>query len=140
MGWSGLNRKPRLIIPITLLYTLGLVLFGLSHWFALSFSIALILGALDSVGETLRMTIIQLLTPDELRGRVQGLVHVFVIGGPFMGHAQIGLMASAFGAPGAVIAGGFIGSMVVALMARRIARLRDDSAGVGASELQTEKR
>lgn len=120
MGWSGLSRKPRLIIPITLLYTLGLVLFGLSHWFALSFSIALILGALDSAGETLRMTIIQLLTPDQLRGRVQGLVHVFVIGGPFMGHAQVGLMASAFGAPGAVIAGGLIGSLVVGLMAKKI--------------------
>ncbi|HEY2988090.1 MAG TPA: MFS transporter [Candidatus Binatia bacterium] len=120
MGWSGLSRKPRLIIPITLLYTFGLVLFGLSHWFALSFLIALVLGAVDSVGETLRMTIIQLLTPDQLRGRVQGLVHVFVIGGPFMGHGQIGLMASAFGAPGAVIAGGIIGSMVVGLMAKKI--------------------
>jgi MFS family permease len=125
MGWSGLNRKPRLIIPITLLYTLGLVLFGLSHWFALSFSIALILGALDSAGETLRMTIIQLLTPDQLRGRVQGLVHVFVIGGPFMGHAQVGLMASAFGAPGAVIAGGLIGSLVVGLTAKKIIALKE---------------
>ena len=125
MGWSGLARKPRLIIPVTLLYTLGLVLFGLSHWFAVSFFIALILGALDSVGETLRMTIIQLLTPDQLRGRVQGLVHVFVIGGPFMGHAQVGLMASAFGAPGAVIAGGIIGSMVVGLLAERIIGLRE---------------
>jgi MFS family permease len=125
MGWSGLSRKPRLIIPITLLYTLGLVLFGLSHWFALSFSIALILGALDSAGETLRMTIIQLLTPDQLRGRVQGLVYVFVIGGPFMGHAQVGLMASAFGAPGAVVAGGLIGSLVVGLMAKKIFALKE---------------
>jgi MFS family permease len=125
MGWSSLSRKPRLIIPITLLYTLGLVLFGLSHWFALSFFIALILGALDSAGETLRMTIIQLLTPDQLRGRVQGLVHVFVIGGPFMGHAQIGVMASAFGAPGAVIAGGIIGSIAVGLTAKKIIALKE---------------
>jgi MFS family permease len=125
MGWSGLSRKPRLIIPITLLYTLGLVFFGLSHWFALSFLIALFLGALDSAGETLRMTIIQLLTPDQLRGRVQGLVHVFVVGGPFMGHAQIGLVASAIGAPGAVIAGGIIGSLAVGLTSRRIVQLKD---------------
>jgi MFS family permease len=123
MGWSGLSRKPRLIIPITLCYTFGLVLFGLSHWFALSFLIATLLGAVDSIGETLRMTIIQLLTPDQLRGRVQGLVHVFVIGGPFMGHAQIGLMASAFGAPGAVVAGGVIGSVAVALTAKRITQV-----------------
>lgn len=122
MGSSGLSRKPRLVVPVTLLYTAGLVVFGLSQWFALSFAVAAILGALDSVGETLRMTIIQLLTPDELRGRVQGLVHVFVIGGPFMGHAQIGLMASAFGAPGAVAAGGVIGAVIVALTAKRITR------------------
>ncbi len=140
MGWGGLTRRPRLIIPVTLFYTLGLILFGVSRWFALSFAIALLLGAVDSVGETLRMTIIQLLTPDELRGRVQGLVHVFVIGGPFMGHAQIGLMASAFGAPGAVMAGGCIGSLVVALMAKKIMRLRDDPAGAGALELAPGKR
>jgi MFS family permease len=140
MGWSGLSRKPRLIIPITLLYTLGLVFFGLSRWFALSFSVALLLGAVDSVGETLRMTIIQLLTPDELRGRVQGLVHVFVIGGPFMGHAQIGLMASAFGAPGAVIAGGVIGSAIVAIMAKRITQVRADSGGAPSLELRSDER
>jgi MFS family permease len=139
MGWSGLSRKPRLIIPITLLYTVGLVLFGLSQWFALSFAIALILGGVDAVGETLRMTIIQLLTPDHLRGRVQGVVHVFVVGGPFMGHAQIGLMASAFGAPGAVVAGGIVGSIAVALMAKKVTELRQAPGAAQSVGLRAEE-
>ncbi|MGH7767598.1 MAG: hypothetical protein ACREQP_09105, partial [Candidatus Binatia bacterium] len=139
MGWSGLSRKPRLIIPITLFYTAGLVLFGLSQWFALSCAIALILGGVDAVGETLRMTIIQLLTPDHLRGRVQGVVHVFVVGGPFMGHAQIGLMASAFGAPGAVVAGGIVGSIAVALMAKKVTGLRQAPGAAQSVGLRAEE-
>jgi MFS family permease len=140
MGWSGLSRKPRLIIPITLLYTLGLVLFGLSRWFALSFAIALLLGALDSAGETLRMTIIQLLTSDRLRGRVQGLVHVFLVGGPFMGQAQIGLAASALGAPGAVVAGGIIGALSVGLTSRWITQIKEAADREPSFELRPDER
>ena len=103
---------------------MSLVLFAISRSFALSLVIAFFLGTLDAMGETLRMTVIQLLTPDELRGRVQGLVHVFVVGGPFMGHAQIGVVASLLGAPGAVIVGGVIGSIAVAIVAKKVSELR----------------
>ena len=124
MGLGNPRRKARWIVAITLLYTMGLLAFAVSRSFALSLALAFILGALDSMGETLRMTLIQLMTPDSLRGRVQGLVHVFVVGGPFLGHAQIGLAAALLGAPGAVIMGGLIGSTVVAWMASKISELR----------------
>ena len=124
MGLGNPRRKARWIVSITLLYTMSLVLFAISRSFALSLVIAFFLGTLDAMGETLRMTVIQLLTPDELRGRVQGLVHVFVVGGPFMGHAQIGVVASLLGAPGAVIVGGVIGSIAVAIVAKKVSELR----------------
>ena len=124
MGLGNPRRKARWIVAITLLYTMGLLAFAVSRSFSLSLALAFILGALDSMGETLRMTLIQLMTPDSLRGRVQGLVHVFVVGGPFLGHAQIGLAAALLGAPGAVIMGGLIGSTVVAWMASKISELR----------------
>ena len=123
MALGNPRGKMRLIVSITLLYTVGLIAFALSRSFAFSFLVAFFLGGLDAMGETLRMTLIQMATPDELRGRVQGLVHVFVIGGPFMGHAQVGLVAAIVGAPGAVVAGGLIAAAVVGLMAKRITQL-----------------
>jgi len=123
MALGNPRGKMRLIVSITLLYTVGLIAFALSRSFAFSFLVAFFLGGLDAMGETLRMTLIQMATPDELRGRVQGLVHVFVIGGPFMGHAQVGLVAAILGAPGAVVAGGLIAAAVVGLMAKRITQL-----------------
>src|SRR5258706_7895216 len=120
MAMGNPRRKARLIVAITLFYTVGVVAFALSRSFALSLAVAFTLGAVDSVGETLRMTVIQLMTPDALRGRVHGLVHVFVIGGPFLGQAEVGLAAAFLGAPGALVAGGIIGSVVVGAMARRL--------------------
>jgi hypothetical protein len=67
------RSKARLIVTVTLLYTAGVVAFALSRSFMLSLAITFALGALDAVGETLRMTVIQLMTPDELRGRVQAV-------------------------------------------------------------------
>ncbi|HTM10501.1 MAG TPA: MFS transporter [Verrucomicrobiae bacterium] len=116
------RRKARLIVTITLLYTAGLVAFALSRSFLLSLAIAFTLGALDAVGETLRMTVVQLMTPDELRGRVQAVVFIFVIGGPFLGQAELGLVASFAGATGALVLGGILASGAVALMARTIFR------------------
>lgn len=128
MGMGNPRRKARLIVAITLFYTAGLVAFALSRSFALSLAVGFTLGAVDAVGETLRMTVIQLMTPDTLRGRVQGLVHVFVIGGPFLGQAEVGLGAAFLGAPGALIVGGIVGSAIVAAMA----------GGLTATELKEE--
>ena len=124
MGMGNPRSKGRLIIFVTLLYTIGLILFALSRSFTLSLIVAFSLGAFDAVGETLRMTVIQLMTPDHLRGRVQSLVHVFVFGGPLIGQAQVGAAASFLGVPGAVAMGGLIGAVVVGLMAKRVSQLR----------------
>lgn len=117
------KRKGQLVIAVTLAYSLGLILFALSKSFLLSLVIAFALGALDAVGETLRMTVIQLMTPDHLRGRVQGLVYLFVAGGPFLGQAQLGVAATLLSVPGAVVMGGIVSVAAVGVMARRLSRL-----------------
>lgn len=122
MGLGNPKNKGRLIVSVTLLYTVGLILFALSRSLALSLVVGFFLGAFDAVGETLRMTVIQLTTPDHLRGRVQSLVHVFVFGSPMIGQAQLGAAASLLGVPGAIIAGGLMASGVVALMAEKVSR------------------
>ena len=122
MALGNPKDKGRLIVSVTLLYTIGLILFALSRSFTLSLIVAFSLGAFDAVGETLRMTVIQLMTPDRLRGRVQSLVHVFIFGSPMIGQAQIGATASLLRVPGAVALGGILASVFVGLTAKRVSR------------------
>lgn len=117
------RRQGQMVIAVTLLYSIGLILFAGSRSFLFSIVIAFALGALDSVGETLRMTVVQLMTPDRLRGRVQGLVYLFVAGSPFLGQAQLGTAAVFLGVPGAIVMGGIVGVAAVGMMAKRLSQL-----------------
>src|SRR5690606_36342427 len=77
---------------------------------ALSFPLALLFlfgsGLVDVVGEVMRATIVQLRTPDEVRGRVTALSVMFTTGGPQLGQLQSGAIASAAGPAGAAVIGG----------------------------------
>jgi len=119
------RRKGRLIIGVTLLYTIGLVCFALSRSLTLSLVIVFCLGLVDAVGETLRDTLVQLTTPDRMRGRVKSFDQVFMSAGTYMGHAQMGTAATFFGVSGALILGGCLGSAGVVLVAKYARRLRD---------------
>lgn len=118
------RRKGRLIIGVTLLYTAGLVCFALSRSLTLSLLIVFCLGLVDAIGETLRDTLVQLTTPDHMRGRVKSFDQVFMSAGTYMGHAQMGTAASFLGVPGALILGGCIGSAAVVLVAKFARSLR----------------
>ena len=119
------RRKGRLIIGVTLLYTIGLVCFALSRSLTLSLVIVFCLGLVDAVGETLRDTLVQLTTPDRMRGRVKSFDQVFMSAGTYMGHAQMGTAATFFGVSGALILGGCLGSAGVVLVAKYARSLRD---------------
>jgi len=112
-----------MIIAVTLLYSAGLIFFATSRSFLFSVAIGFALGALDAVGGTLKMTVVQLMTPDHLRGRVQSLVYLFVVGGPFLGQAQLGAAAAFLSVPGAIVMGGIVGVAAVGMMATKLSRL-----------------
>ncbi len=118
------RRKGRLIIGVTLIYTAGLICFALSRSLILSLVIVFLLGLVDAVGETLRDTLVQLATPDAMRGRVKSFDQVFMSAGTYAGHAQLGAAASFFGAPGALVLGGCIGSAAVLIVAKFAGSLR----------------
>jgi predicted MFS family arabinose efflux permease len=124
LGLGNPKRKGQLIIAVTLLYTIGLICFALSRSLALSLLIVFCLGLVDAVGETLRDTLVQLTTPDSMRGRVKSFDQVFMSAGTYMGHAQMGTAASFFGVPGALIIGGCMGSAAVLLVAKFARKLR----------------
>jgi MFS family permease len=124
MAAGNPKQKGRLIIGVTLIYTAGLVCFALSRSLVLSLAIVFLLGLVDAVGETLRDTLVQLITPDHMRGRVKSFDQVFMSAGTYLGHAQIGTAATFLGVPGALVMGGCLGSAGVLLVAKFARGLR----------------
>jgi MFS family permease len=90
------------------------ILFGLSRWFWLSFLMMFLTGALDNVSVIVRSTLVQVLTPDSMRGRVSAVSYIFIHSSNELGGFESGLTASLFGLVPSVVAGG-VGSILVVL-------------------------
>ncbi|HTW24262.1 MAG TPA: MFS transporter [Candidatus Baltobacteraceae bacterium] len=88
------------------------ILFGVSHSLALSLAALFFVGATDMVSVVVRGILIQLRTPDEMRGRVNAVDMVFIGASNELGAFESGLTAWAFGTVPAVVLGG-IGTLVV---------------------------
>ena len=83
-----------------------IILFGLSKWFWLSFAALLISGMLDGISVVVRGVIMQLKTPDEMRGRVLSVSSMFVNSSNELGQFESGVMAKLLGVVPSVIFGG----------------------------------
>jgi hypothetical protein len=88
--------------------------FGLSRWMPLSLACLALLGASDMVSVYVRQSLIQLWTPDDMRGRVGAVSSLFISGSNELGEAESGFFAALLGPVIAVVAGG-IGAIGVAL-------------------------
>ena len=101
------------------------VLFGISHNLTLSLIALVFVGATDMVSVIVRATLIQVHTPDEMRGRVNAVDMIFIGASNEFGQFESGLTAHWFGTVPAVVLGG-IGTLVVtALWAWRFPELRN---------------
>ena len=100
------------------------VVFGLSRNLALSLAALALAGACDMVSVIVRQTLIQLGTPDEMRGRVSAVNMVFVGASNEVGQFESGITAQWFGTVPAVVLGGLGTIAVVALWARLFPALR----------------
>ena len=81
-------------------------LFGLSSWLTVAMLFLAVAGAADMVSAVFRSTILQVATPDELRGRLQGVFIVVVAGGPRLGDVVAGSAATVLGERVAIVGGG----------------------------------
>ncbi|WP_207462508.1 MFS transporter [Azospirillum sp. SYSU D00513] len=100
------------------------VLFGLSTVPALSFLALLGLGAADQISVFVRQTLVQLSTPDDMRGRVGAVTSLFIGASNQLGEFESGAAAALLGGVTAVVAGGFGAMGVAALWAWRFPELR----------------
>jgi len=90
------------------------MLFGLSKALWLSLGLLFLIGAFDSVSVIIRGSIVQLVTPDEVRGRVSSVNNIFIGTSNEFGALESGLTAALFGPVLSVVAGG-IGTILVVL-------------------------
>jgi MFS family permease len=107
-------------------FGIATIIFGFSRNFALSLFMLFLTGVFDNVSVQVRQTLVQLLTPDEMRGRVAAVNGIFIGASNELGGAESGLVASlfqrendiGFGPTVSVVSGGFGTLMVVAIIAK----------------------
>ena len=96
----------------------GTIVFGLSHIFWLSFAMLILTGGLDNISVVVRGTLMQTLTPDEMRGRVAAVNSIFISSSNELGEFESGSVARFFG-PVASVVGGGVGTILVVLWVMR---------------------
>ncbi len=103
---------PKLLAAVAV-FGLATVVFGLSRSFTLSLLALVLTGAADSISVVVRSTLVQLETPNEMRGRVSAVNSIFIGASNQLGEFESGATAAAFGAVGSVVFGG-IGTLLIA--------------------------
>lgn len=97
------------------IYGLATAIFGVSTNYHLSLALLVVLGGADMISMFVRGSLVQLLTPDSMRGRVQAISGLAIGASNELGEMESGLLAKFVGAPRAVVIGG-IGAIVVTLI------------------------
>lgn len=109
---TQVRRAGAWVLMSVAMYGAFMTFFGVSKFFWLSFLMLAAAGAANTVSFVLRNTINQLLTPDEIRGRVTSVNSMFTNTGPHLGQFGAGALASAIGAVGATAVGGLLATLV----------------------------
>jgi MFS transporter, ENTS family, enterobactin (siderophore) exporter len=117
-GWTGGVKRPgRAVLIAVAVWGLGIIAFGLSTF---SFPLALLFLAIasgaDVISAVLRSAMLQVLTPDSLRGRVSSIHVLVVTGGPRIGDVEATAVATVIGPAGSVVAGGVLTLMGLGLI------------------------
>lgn len=123
MGFFLAYRPPRNHVGLTLMFSviafgLATLGFGLSKNYALSLFMLGLLGAFDNISVVIRNTLVQMRTPDELRGRVSAVNGVFIGTSNELGALESGFTAAMWGPVPSVVFGGFATIFVVILISR----------------------
>jgi MFS family permease len=125
-----LTRNPlhrnagRILLSAVAGFGLCTIAFALSRNYWLSVALLVAYGMCDGVSVVLRSTILQLVTPDDMRGRVSSINSIFISSSNELGAFYDGTMARLLGLVPAVMMGGFVTLGVVATTARLAPRLR----------------
>jgi hypothetical protein len=111
-----IRRLGRAIILSVMVYGVATIAFGLSRSFPLSLACYFLVGVADQVSVVGRSTLVQMSTPDALRGRVSSVNMVFIIASNQLSVAESGFVAALASPTFAVVFGGIMVFVVVAVL------------------------
>ena len=138
-GWTARVKRQGLTVLVAVaVWGLSIAVFGVldERWFLLALLMLAIANGADAVSSIFRGTILQLIVPDALRGRLNAINIMFVLGGPQLGQFESGAVAAVWSPVASVVSGGVacVASVfAVALWIPEIVRYRahrDDAAAV----------
>jgi MFS family permease len=112
------NVGVKMLISVVI-FGLAILTFGVSKNFWLSLAALIVAGGADMVSVYVRSSLIQLHTPDAMRGRVSAVSQLTISASNELGEAESGLMASLLGPVGAVVVGG-VGAIAITLLWARL--------------------
>ncbi len=126
LAFLPLKNKPgrKLFLCVTG-FALSIIVFGISTNFYLSVAMLILSGMFDAVSVVIRSTILQLVTPDEMRGRVSAVNTMFVSSSNEFGDFESGVMAHWLGTVRAVVVGGCLTMGVIAITFFKAPQLRE---------------
>ena len=117
------HRVGRTMFTSVFIFGLGTIVFALSTSFALSMCALVVLGAADVISVVIRSSLVQIETPDEMRGRVSAVNSMFIGTSNQLGEFESGATAALFGTVPAVLIGGIGTILVVFLWIRLFPKL-----------------
>ncbi len=115
----------KILLASVALFGVCMIVFALSKNFYLSLAVLALSGAVDNVSVVIRQTLVQMNTPDEMRGRVASVNSVFISLSNEIGSFESGLAAKIFGLVPSVIYGGLATIGVVAVTTKIAPKLRE---------------
>ena len=117
--WPIRRRSGPVLLGAVAVYGAATLVFGLSTVLLLSMAALAVTGAADMVSVVIRQTLVQLETPDAMRGRVSAVNSVFIGASNQLGEFESGATAAWLGPVGSVVLGG-VGCLLVAGLWRRL--------------------
>jgi MFS family permease len=121
-----INRRVGLrMFQAVIIFGIATVVFALSHWMWLSLIALAILGAADTVSVVIRFSLVQLRTPDAMRGRVGAVNFLFINASNQLGQFESGVTAALFGTVPSAVLGGVATVAIALLWMRLFPALRD---------------
>jgi hypothetical protein len=113
LRWPIVRKVGPWLMGSVAVFGLATVVFGLSEHFGLSLFALAVTGAFDNISVVMRQTLVQLETPNEIRGRVSAVNSIFIGASNQLGEFESGATAALFGTVGSVVIGG-VGTLLVA--------------------------